>query len=86
MSAAGEAVWADVAEAIFDERERQGGKPVRVKRIATADYPTPARRPANSRLDCGKLALVHGVRLPEWQSSLRPCVARLLKDQGKEQR
>jgi dTDP-4-dehydrorhamnose reductase len=85
MSAAGEAVWADVAEAIFTERERLGGKPVRVKRIATADYPTPARRPANSRLDCGKLALAHGVRLPEWQASLRPCVARLLQDQVKEQ-
>lgn len=86
MSATGEAVWADVAEAIFAECERQGGKPVKVKRIATADYPTPARRPANSRLDCGKLALVHGARLPEWQSSLRPCVARLLKDQAKDQR
>ncbi|WP_336810054.1 dTDP-4-dehydrorhamnose reductase [Bosea sp. MMO-172] len=85
MSATGEAVWADVAEAIFAERERQGGKPVRVKRIATDDYPTPARRPANSRLDCAKLALAHEVRLPEWQSSLRPCVARLLKDQGKDQ-
>lgn len=86
MSATGEAVWADVAEAIFAERERLGGKPVRVKRITTADYPTPARRPANSRLDCGKLALAHGVRLPEWQASLKPCVARLLQDQAKEQR
>jgi dTDP-4-dehydrorhamnose reductase len=86
MSAAGEAVWADVAEAIFTERERLGGKPVRVKRITTADYPTPARRPANSRLDCGKLALAHGVRLPDWRDSLTPCVARLLQDQAKEQR
>ena len=86
MSAAGEAVWADVAEAIFAERERLGGKPVRVKRIATVDYPTPARRPANSRLDCSKLALAHEVRLPEWQGSLRPCVARLLEDQAKDQR
>ena len=86
MSATGEAVWADVAEAIFAERERLGGKPVRVKRITTADYPTPARRPANSRLDCGKLALAHGVKLPEWQASLRSCVARLLQDQGKDQR
>lgn len=85
LSATGEAVWADVAEAIFAERERQGGKPVRVKRIATADYPTPARRPPNSRLDCGKLARAHGVRLPEWQGSLQACVARLLRDQGKDQ-
>ncbi|HEV7326593.1 MAG TPA: dTDP-4-dehydrorhamnose reductase [Bosea sp. (in: a-proteobacteria)] len=80
MSAAGEAVWADVAEAIFAERERLGGGPVAVRRIATVDYPTPARRPANSRLDCGKLARVHGVRLPEWRGSLAACVGRLLKD------
>jgi dTDP-4-dehydrorhamnose reductase len=80
MSAAGEAVWADVAEAIFAARERLGGRPVRVRRIATADYPTPARRPANSRLDCGKLALVHGVRLPQWRASLNACVERLLED------
>jgi len=86
MSAAGEAVWADVAEAIFAERERLGGTPVTVKRIDTAAYPTPARRPANSRLDCNRLALVHGVRLPAWQGSLRACVARLLQDQGKDQR
>ncbi|UZF91323.1 dTDP-4-dehydrorhamnose reductase [Bosea sp. NBC_00550] len=82
MSAAGEAVWADVAEAIFTERAVLGGKPVRVKRIATADYPTPARRPANSRLDCNKLGLAHGVRLPDWRGSLRACVERLLKEQG----
>ncbi|MCO5089972.1 dTDP-4-dehydrorhamnose reductase [Bosea sp. (in: a-proteobacteria)] len=81
MSAAGEAVWADVAEAIFAERERLGGEPVRVRRITSAAYPTPARRPVNSRLDCGKLARVHGVGLPEWHSSLRSCVERLIEDQ-----
>lgn len=78
MGAQGEAVWADVAEAIFAEREKLGGKPVRVKRIATSDYPTPARRPANSRLDSSKLETVHGVSLPHWQGSLAFCVRRLL--------
>ncbi|WP_439493687.1 dTDP-4-dehydrorhamnose reductase [Bosea sp. (in: a-proteobacteria)] len=78
MGARGEAVWADVAEAIFMERERLGGKPVRVKRIATSDYPTPARRPANSRLDSSKLQTFHGVGLPHWQASLAHCVRRLL--------
>ncbi|MFC5422562.1 MAG: dTDP-4-dehydrorhamnose reductase [Stutzerimonas stutzeri] len=78
MGAQGEAVWADVAKAIFAERERLGGKPVRVKRIATADYPTPARRPANSRLDSSKLKMVHGAGLPYWQASLASCVRRLL--------
>lgn len=81
MSAQGQAVWADVAEAIFAERVAAGGSPVAVGRIATTDYPTPARRPANSRLDCTKLATIHGVSLPQWRSSLGACVARLLTEQ-----
>ena len=81
MVAQGEAVWADVAEAIFAEREALGGAPVRVKRIATADYPTPARRPANSRLDSARLAEIHQVRLPQWQDALSTCVRRLLTNQ-----
>ena len=78
MTGAGEASWADFAEAIFAAAERCGRKPVRVKRITTADYPTPAKRPANSRLDCGKLARLYGVALPYWRPSLDACVARLL--------
>lgn len=81
MAARGEAAWADVAEAIFADRERLGGNHVIVKRIGTADYPTPARRPANSRLDCGKLAAFHGVSLPNWTISLTTCVERLLENQ-----
>lgn len=82
VAASGEAAWADFAEAIFAERERLGGDPVRVRRIATADYPTAARRPANSRLDTAKLAAVHGVSLPQWRTSLTGCVGRLLAEQG----
>ncbi|SEG80185.1 dTDP-4-dehydrorhamnose reductase [Bosea lathyri] len=78
MGAQGEAVWADVAEAIFTERAALGGAPVRVKRIATSDYPTPAKRPANSRLDSSRLATIHNVRLPQWQGALASCVRRLL--------
>jgi dTDP-4-dehydrorhamnose reductase len=78
MGAQGEAVWAEVAEAIFANAQNAGRSPVRVKRIATADYPTPARRPANSRLDSAKLAATHGVRLPHWRDSLTACVTRLL--------
>lgn len=80
MTGSGEAVWADFAEEIFAEAERHGRKPVRVRRIATADYPTPARRPANSRLDNSKLARVFGVSLPDWRVSTRACVARLLQN------
>jgi dTDP-4-dehydrorhamnose reductase len=74
----GEASWADVAEAIFEASAAQGGHSARVKRITTADYPTPARRPANSRLDCSLLAVRYGLRLPDWRTPLRACVAELV--------
>jgi dTDP-4-dehydrorhamnose reductase len=78
MTGAGEATWADLAEAVFAEAEARGRRPVRVKRIATTDYPTPARRPANSRLDTGKLRGVYGLALPDWRASLSACCARLI--------
>jgi dTDP-4-dehydrorhamnose reductase len=78
LTGGGEASWADFAESIFAEAERHGRKPVRVNRIATADYPTPAKRPANSRLDNSKLARIYGLTLPDWRVSTRACVARLL--------
>ena len=74
----GEANWADFAEAIFAEAQRFGRAPVAVERIATADYPTPARRPANSRLDTSRLRAVYGVTPPDWRASLAPCVERLI--------
>jgi dTDP-4-dehydrorhamnose reductase len=84
MTAQGEAVWADVAEAIFAVRTEAGLAPVAVRRIATADYPTPARRPANSRLDCSKLSARHGINLPDWRRSLRACVHRLISQEPAE--
>jgi dTDP-4-dehydrorhamnose reductase len=78
MTAAGAATWADFAEAIFAESAAHGGPAARVVRIATADYPTPAQRPANSRLDCSRLAATHGVALPPWRESVGAIVARLL--------
>jgi dTDP-4-dehydrorhamnose reductase len=55
-----------------------------VRRIATSDYPTPARRPANSRLDCTRLAGIHGVRLPQWRGSLETVIDRLVSGEGME--
>ena len=60
------------------EAAARGRRLTHVRRIATADYPTPARRPANSRLDNEKLARVYGVRLPEWRQSVEGCCDRLL--------
>lgn len=66
---------------IFSERKTLGGVPMVVKRIATSDYPTPAQRAANSRLDSSRLADIHGVRLPSWRGALTTCVRRLLTSQ-----
>jgi dTDP-4-dehydrorhamnose reductase len=79
MTAAGEASWADLAQRIFEASTEAGGPSAKVKRIATADYPTAARRPANSRLDCSKLAQVYGLRLPDWRDSLQVVVKRLVQ-------
>ena len=78
MTASGEASWAEFAEAIFEQSAKLGGPSAAVKAISTADYPTPARRPANSRLDCARLERVHGVSLPQWRESLEKVVRRLV--------
>jgi dTDP-4-dehydrorhamnose reductase len=78
MTATGEGTWADFAEAIFSASAAAGGPSARVRRISTADYPTPAKRPANSRLDCSKLQSAHGVRLPDWRTSASMTVGRLV--------
>lgn len=74
----GEASWADLAETVFAASAALGGPSATIRGIATIDYPTPARRPTNSRLDCSLLAERHGLRLPHWQKSVQNCVAALL--------
>ena len=79
MTGAGDAAWADFSEEIFRLSAELGGPTAKVDRIPTSAYPTPARRPKNSRLDCGKLERIHGVRLPNWHGSAATVVRRLLK-------
>jgi dTDP-4-dehydrorhamnose reductase len=78
LASAGECVWADFAERVFARSAALGGPSARVRRITTADYPTPARRPANSRLDCGRLLGQFGLALPDWTSGSDRCVERLI--------
>lgn len=80
MTAAGRASWAEFAEAIFQASQAAGGPYATVKPITTADYPTPARRPANSQLDCAKLLRLHGVALPDWRRSAAMVVERLVAE------
>lgn len=78
MTAGGEASWADFARAIMAVSDEMGGPKARVTAIDTTDYPTPACRPANSRLSSVKLAEAHGVELPGWRASVTEVVARLV--------
>jgi dTDP-4-dehydrorhamnose reductase len=75
---AGEASWADFAEAIFTESRTRGGPSARVRRITTAEFPTLARRPANSRLNCDRLTAATGYRPPAWRDSLSTCLEALI--------
>lgn len=58
--------WADFAREIF----RQAGLNTSVKDIPSEDYPTPARRPLNSRLDCSGMLQCFGLDRPDWRVSL----------------
>lgn len=77
MAGSGETSWAGMAEHVFACSQECGLPSARVLPISTADYPTPAQRPANSRLDCTRLGECHGVTLPDWRASVRDVVARL---------
>lgn len=74
----GVATWHDVACAIMAAAAEAGAKTVPVDPITTAEYPTPARRPANSVLSTHKIERTYGLRMPAWQDGVRRCVARAL--------
>jgi dTDP-4-dehydrorhamnose reductase len=77
---AGETTWCGFAREIFQVSSQLGGPSAEVEAITTTDYPTPAKRPGNSRLDCGKLERRFGITLPDWREGARQCVERLLQD------
>ena len=77
LAGGGETSWAGLASAIFAFLAAKGLRSPVLTPIGSADYPTPARRPANSRLNCAKLAGVHGIELPSWRDSLGICLERL---------
>ena len=68
----GETTWFGFASAAAEalKRREPAANLARVEAISTADYPTPARRPANSRLNCAKLKRVFGWRMMDWRESL----------------
>ncbi|MBB5723622.1 dTDP-4-dehydrorhamnose reductase [Loktanella ponticola] len=66
FSGAPDCTWAGFAAEIFD----QAGITCEITPIPTTDYPTPAARPLNSRLDCSTLETDFGIKRPDWRKSL----------------
>lgn len=66
FSGAPDTSWADFARRIMD----RAGLPCAIEDIPASAYPTPARRPANSRMDCSALHAAFGIARPDWQAGL----------------
>jgi dTDP-4-dehydrorhamnose reductase len=66
---AGSRSWHGFASFIFEESAKRGGPTPKVEAIATADFPTPAKRPANSRLDTSAFTRRFGFAPPSWEGA-----------------
>mgnify|MGYP002778235975 CR=1 FL=1 len=75
LTGAGWATWHAFARAIFDIRQAAGQRVPMLDAIASDQFPTRARRPLDSRLDCGRAERLWNVRLPPWRDSLADCMA-----------
>ena len=78
----GATTWYEFATEIVQRAGPSLGRSPRVVPIATADYPTPAQRPANSRLDCTKLEQCFGLRLRPWRDALPEVLDELCPIEG----
>ncbi len=79
VAGSGDTNWANFARAIFASSKAAGGPCAEVHDIPSAEYPTRARRPLNSRLCCGKFERTFGWRAPPWQESTAAVVRRVLQ-------
>ena len=83
FSAGGVTNWADFAREIFNGVKEGTGKCITVEAITTAEYPTAALRPANSKLESKKLARLYGISAPDWRASAQVVLDRVLKGKQK---
>jgi len=86
LTAAGETTWYELARHVI-RRARELGVPLKaspdsVTPVTSAEYPTPAKRPANSRLDTAKLRRVFAVPLPDWKLGVDEVLEQLRTEQG----
>jgi dTDP-4-dehydrorhamnose reductase len=77
--------WHGFAAEILAGAARRGHPRPTLAAIATADYPTKARRPADGRLDCGKIGRIHGIAPADWRVSLARCLDALLGPEKEQQ-
>lgn len=84
LSGSGYVSWADFARKIFDIGSQYDSsfKDVKINDIATKDYPTTAKRPLNSRLDCSKLKQALGVKILPWEDSLAHVLGEIMEGQS----
>ncbi|MBD9427206.1 dTDP-4-dehydrorhamnose reductase [Pseudomonas sp. PDM15] len=75
LTAAGETSWFGFASAISEQLRLQGKECAHLLPIASSEYPTPAKRPLNSRLDCSKLQADWHISMPDWKSALAECLS-----------
>ena len=78
LTGTGETSWSGFARHILDTSARYGGPTARVRDIASSDYPTKAKRPANSRLSTARFAAAWSWVAPDWRQSAQAVVYRLL--------
>lgn len=78
FSNAGAVTWAGFAAEIFRQSAQRGGPAAEVTPIATADYPTPARRPANSLLSTAALTAAYGIAPRRWEAALGDILDQLI--------
>ena len=78
LTGQGSTSWHDFASFIFAESGQRGGPCPVVEDITSAEYPTPAVRPKDTRLDCSAFARRFGVQLRPWQEAAAETVARCL--------
>jgi dTDP-4-dehydrorhamnose reductase len=75
LTAQGETSWFGFAQAIAEQLRAEGKPCAELEAIPSSAYPTPAKRPLNSRLDCTHLQQQWHVSQPRWQDALRECLA-----------
>ena len=80
LAGSGETNRASMVRRIYEESRRHGGPSADVLPVLTADYPTPAQRPLNARLDMSDTTRVFGVELPDWTCGLEQMVGVLAEE------